>query len=215
MKGLPKKRRLYMALTRKFLAAMGIETDKVDEIISAHVETVDGLKAERDSLKDKAEKYDAEKKKADDLQAKVTDLEKKVEGKDPFEDKYNALKDEYDKYKNSIETEKTNASKTKAYKQMLKEVGISEKRLDAVMKVTDLSNIKLAQDGTIEGVDDLKTKVADEWADFIEKSATKGADVKKPPVNNGGAAKTKEDILKIEDANERQAAIAENLELFE
>ena len=28
-----------MALTRKFLSALGIESDKVDEIISAHTET--------------------------------------------------------------------------------------------------------------------------------------------------------------------------------
>lgn len=204
-----------MALSRKFLAAMGIETDKVDEIINAHVETVEGLKAERDSLKEKADKYDAEKKKAEDLQAKVTDLEKQVEGKDSYKEKYEALKGEYDKYKSDIESEKTKASKTKAYKEMLKEVGISEKRIDSVLKVTDLSSINLAQDGKIEGVDDLKAKVSEEWADFIEKSATKGADVKKPPVNNTGSAKTKEDILKIEDAAERQAAIAENIELFE
>ena len=51
-----------MALSRKFLAAMGIEADKIDEIITAHVETVDGLKKERDDLKEKADKYDAEKK---------------------------------------------------------------------------------------------------------------------------------------------------------
>ena len=204
-----------MALTRKFLAAMGIDSDKVDEIISAHVETVDGLKAERDSLKEKAEKYDAEKKKAEDLKVKVSELEKQVEGKDSYKEQYDALKDEYDKYKSNIENEKTNANKTKAFKDMLKEVGISEKRIDSVVKVSDLSGIKLAQDGTIEGVEDLKTKIADEWADFIEKSATKGADVTKPPVNKSGNAKTKDDILKIQDANERQAAIAENIELFD
>ena len=97
---------------------------------------------------------------------------------------------------------------------MLKEVGISDKRLDSILKVTDLSRVKIAEDGTIEGVDDLKKKVADEWADFIEKSATKGADVKKPPVNAPGTAKTKEEIMAIKDASERQAAIAENPELF-
>lgn len=204
-----------MALSRKFLAAMGIETDKVDEIISAHVETVEGLKAERDSLKEKAEKYDAEKKKADDLTVRVADLEKQVNGTDSYKEKYDALKGEYDAYKSNIENEKATASKTKAYKEMLKEIGVAEKRLDSVLKVTDLSKIKLAQDGTIEGVEDLKTKAASEWADFIEKSATKGAAVTKPPVNNGGTAKTKEEILKIADAAERQAAIAENLELFE
>ena len=40
-----------MALTRKFLKAMGIEDEKIDQIIEAHTETVSGLK---DSL-DKAE----------------------------------------------------------------------------------------------------------------------------------------------------------------
>ena len=199
-----------MALKRSFLTAMGIEADKVDEIINAHMETVEGLKAERDSLKEKADKYDAEKKKAEDLAQKVKDLE----GKDDYKEKYDALKGEFDSYKSNIENEKTTASKTKAYKDMLKEVGISEKRIDSILKVSDLSGIKIAEDGTIEGVEDLKKKAADEWADFIEKSATKGADVKKPPVNAGTGAKTKEDIMNIKDAAERQAAIAENLELF-
>ena len=199
-----------MALKRSFLTAMGIEADKVDEIINAHMETVEGLKAERDSLKEKADKYYAEKKKAEDLAQKVKDLE----GKDDYKEKYDALKGEFDSYKSNIENEKTTASKTKAYKDMLKEVGISEKRIDSIIKVSDLSGIKIAEDGTIEGVEDLKKKAADEWADFIEKSATKGADVKKPPVNAGTGAKTKEDIMNIKDATERQAAIAENLELF-
>ena len=35
-----------MALTRKCLSALGIEAEKIDEIISAHTETVDGLKDE-------------------------------------------------------------------------------------------------------------------------------------------------------------------------
>ena len=44
-----------MALTRKFLAAFGIEADKVDQIIEAHVETVDGLKKEIADLKEQVE----------------------------------------------------------------------------------------------------------------------------------------------------------------
>ena len=46
----PRKRSEHMALTRKFLKAMGIEDEKAEEIISAHVETVNGLKGERDAL---------------------------------------------------------------------------------------------------------------------------------------------------------------------
>ena len=48
-----------MALTRKFLSALGIEEEKAEQIIAAHTETVDGLKAERDKYKEDAEKLPA------------------------------------------------------------------------------------------------------------------------------------------------------------
>ena len=56
-----------MALTRKFLSALGIEADKVDEIISAHTETVEALKNERDTFKADAEKLTGVQKELDDL----------------------------------------------------------------------------------------------------------------------------------------------------
>ena len=34
-----------MALTRKMLKAMGIEDEKIEQIIEEHVESIDGLKA--------------------------------------------------------------------------------------------------------------------------------------------------------------------------
>ena len=45
-----------MALTRKMLKAMGIEDEKIDQIIEAHSETVDALKEQRDQYKADAEK---------------------------------------------------------------------------------------------------------------------------------------------------------------
>ena len=47
-----------MSLTRKFLSAMGIESDQVDEIIKAHTETVNGIKKELDEYKDNADNID-------------------------------------------------------------------------------------------------------------------------------------------------------------
>ena len=38
-----------MSFTRRFLSALGIEAEKIDEIINAHIEVVDGLKEERDN----------------------------------------------------------------------------------------------------------------------------------------------------------------------
>ena len=45
-----------MAMTRKFLKAMGIEEEKIEQIIEAHTETVNALKEERDKFKGDAEK---------------------------------------------------------------------------------------------------------------------------------------------------------------
>ena len=194
-----------MALTRKFLTALGIEADKVDEIINAHAETVDALKAERDTYKDKAEKFDAEQDKVTKLEKQVKDLEDS--NKDSYKVKYEAIKEEFADYKKGIESEKSKAEKTNAFKALLKEIGISEKRIDSVTKISDIDGIKLDKDGKIEGVDELKKSLSEEWADFIEKTGAQGAKTATPPGSNGGAAvKTKEEILKIKDTTERQNA---------
>ena len=58
-----------MALTRKFLSALGIEEAKIDEIISAHADTVNALKEQRDGYKADADKLPAVQKALDDLKA--------------------------------------------------------------------------------------------------------------------------------------------------
>ena len=196
-----------MALTRKFLSALGIEADKVDEIINAHADTVDALKEERDSYKDKAEKYDAEHGKVADLEKQVAEL--KDSNKDSYKVKYEAMKEEFNDYKKGIEAEKSKGSKRDALKALLKEIGVSDKRIDSVVKVTDIDGIKLDKDGKIEGVDELKTNLSKEWADFIVKEGTKGADTSTPPGGSGSGAKSKEDIMKIKDTEERQKAWGE------
>ena len=182
-----------MALSRKFLTALGIEADKVDEIIQAHSETVEGLKNERDSYKADAEKYKATKEELDKANEQLKDLNKE------------------DSYKVKYETEKTNASKAAAYKSLLKEIGISDKRIDAVARLAELDKIKLDKDGKIEGVDDLKKSLSDEWADFIVKDGSKGAETSTPPDGQGGTVKTKKEIMEIKDTTERQKAWAEYL----
>ena len=51
-----------MALTRKMLKAMGIEDEKIEQIIEEHVESIDGLKAERDRYKSGAEEAEGLRK---------------------------------------------------------------------------------------------------------------------------------------------------------
>ncbi|MEE6208498.1 MAG: hypothetical protein VZR95_10630, partial [Alphaproteobacteria bacterium] len=62
-----------MALTRKFLTALGIEADKIDEIINAHSETVEALKSEIDTYKGKAEQLDKAQADLEKANAKIND----------------------------------------------------------------------------------------------------------------------------------------------
>lgn len=194
-----------MALSRKFLAALGIEAEKIDEIINAHSETVEALKEERDSFKEKAEKYDAVQADLDTANKKIEDLSKD----NTYKVKYDALKEDFDEYKKNIETEKSNNTKQNAYKSLLKEIGISDKRIDAIARLAELDKIKLNKDGTIEGSENLKKSLSEEWSDFIVKDGKEGAGTSTPPEQSGAQIKTKEEIMAIKDTQERQKAWGE------
>lgn len=195
-----------MALTRKMLSAMGIESEKVDEIINAHAETVNGLKEEID-------KYKAD---AGRLQSVSQELEaiKKNGEKSPYKVKYEALVEErdnlqkeFDDYKNSIAAEKTVARKKEAYRKLLKDTGVSEKRIEAVLKVSDFESLELSEDGKFTDSEKLAENIKTEWADFITTQKEEGAKVPTPPAGNSkGSPLTREEIVKIKDTAERQKA---------
>lgn len=198
-----------MALTRRMLKAMGISDEQVDEIIAAHTETVDALKEQRDAYKADAEKLADVQKQLDKATA---DLE--AAGKDAYKVKYEALKEEYEGYKTEQTKKESHAAKEKAYRALLQEAGVSEKRLESVLKVSDVDSVELDDKGAIKGADKLTESIKSEWADFITTTETRGAQTSNPPANNG-VAKTKEQIMGIKDTAERQRAIAQNLTLFQ
>ena len=173
-----------MALTQRMLQAMDIPEEKIDQIIEAHKETVNGLKADRDKYKEDADKLPDVQKQLDETNEKL----KKVESGD-WENKYNTLKGEYDGFKADTEKKATQAKKESAYKKLLLDAGISEKRVASVMRVSSLDDLKIDKDGKIEGADDLTEKVKEEWADFIVTTGEQGASTPKPPANDGDGGK--------------------------
>lgn len=201
-----------MAFTRRFLTALGIEAEKVDEIINAHIEVVDGLKEERDNFKKDADKLaDVEKK----LAKAEEKLAKNGEGETVSKEDYDKLKKEYDDYKADITAKNTRTEKENAFRELLKSVGVSEKRFNAIIKVSDIDGLELDKDGKIKDADKHTENVKSEWADFIETTTTKGAKTANPPANNGkGTGKTKEEILAIKDGATRRQEMQNNPHLF-
>lgn len=200
-----------MAFTRKMLKAMGIEDEKIDEIIDAHREVTDALKADRDKYKADADKLTEVQKKYDDLKNEVDSKED-----DPYKEKYDKEHKAFEEYKKAVEDEHTKASKTQAYKELLKKAGVSDKRIDSVLKVTAIDEIELDDDGNIKDADKVVENIKSEWSEFIVTESQRGAGTENPPRNVGGSKMTKADIYKKDDHGryilstaERQKALIE------
>ena len=194
------------------LKAMGIEEEKIDQIIEAHSETVDALKADRDSYKEDAEKLKDVQKELDDLKAK---------GDDGWKEKHDRLKAEFDQYKNDVQEKETKAAKEAAYRAILKDANLSEKGIEKAVKYADWDKIELDADGKLKGANDHIKAVRDEWAEYVTTTTTTGAKTSMPPANNGGAKLTKAEIYAKDEHGryklstaERQKALAENPDLL-
>ena len=168
-----------MALTRKFLRALGIEDDKVEEIIGAHLETVNPLKDERDSLKEQADK-------AAELQKQVDALTKQGSTSEDLSKKYEDEHKAFEAYKADVEAGKAEAAKKSAYRKLLEASGIDPKRIDAVMRVSDVSTIEVGEDGNIVDADKLTEQIKADWSDFVISTGTVGQRVDTPPAKQTG-----------------------------
>ena len=174
-----------MALTRKFLSALGIESEKIDEIIEAHTDTVNALKEERD-------KYKASHDALPIVQKKLDDLEKAAEqnGENPYKQQYDELKKEFDDYKADVDAKELASKKKDAYAELLRKAGVSEKRIGTILKVSKLDTVELDKDGKIKNADDLEKEAKEEWKDFIVTEGVKGAETSTPPDVNSDGGKT-------------------------
>lgn len=125
-----------MALTRKFLKALGIEEDKIEEIITAHGETVAALKDEIDKAEQSAKDSAAAAQERDKLQKRVEALEKtsgdaaKVQA-------------EYDAYKKQVETDKANAGKKALIKKALEDAHANPAAIDLMLGTVKLDEVEL------------------------------------------------------------------------
>lgn len=192
---------------RKWLAGIIRNDDlspeeKEQQIMGGHVAVTDGLK-------DKIEELQAEADKAADLQKQLDGITGGEDFKKKYEDEHKAFED----FKKQTASDAELTAVKAAYRKMLIGENISEKRVDAIMKITDFSKMKRDKDGNLENADALKKSIGEEWGEFKATATRQGAKVEKPP-QTGKGTKTKDEIMAIEDDNERQAAIAENHELF-
>lgn len=188
-------------------AEIEVPKDVLGQICNLHTTSNEDLTETVKTLKADLEKAERER---DTYKAKAP-----KEGEETvLKSEYDELKKKYDDYKADVDAKKTRTEKENAFRELLKSVGVSEKRIGAIVKVSDIDSLELDENGKIKDADKHTETVKTEWADFIETTTTKGADTANPPANNGKGVKTKEEIYKMENgryvlsASERQAELA-------
>lgn len=193
-----------MALTRSMLKSMTLTDEQISAIIEAHMDTVDGLKAERDTLKAAAataEEVAKERDRLKDQLAQAGDAAK--------------VQAEFDSYRQQVEQDKLRGRKATALDKLLRDAGVVKDSFRTTLGRTwDMDKIELDDAGGIKDAAALMETVKRDYGDFIATTTTTGTSPVTPP-QGGGMKLTKEQIAAISDKAERRAAIAANLELFE
>lgn len=163
-----------MALTRAMLKGMGLTEEQVSAIIEEHTNVTT-------SLKDQIKQYRADAEKLPDIQKELEDLKKDTSASD-WEKKYNDEHSAFEKYKGDVAAKETAAKLKSAYKKLLTECKVGEKHIDSILKVTDFSEMKIGEDGSLEGADKLKEAINSDWSGFITTKEVKpSGDPEIPP----------------------------------
>jgi hypothetical protein len=207
-----------MAFTRKFLAALGVEADKIDEIIAAHTEVTEALKTQ-------ISEYKAENVKFAEVQAELKEVKKSLEAankkietaeKDDYKGKYEAVQAEYEVLKSDVKNEKIKSVKKSALSDKLKSLGYSDTATRLILRNGFADDIELDEKDNATNVDSVISNIqADsDFSGFTPKvTETEPHTPANPPANTGGKkVMTKSEIMAIKDTTERQAAIKAALE---
>ena len=169
-----------MAFTRKYLASLGLENDKIDAIIEAHTEVTDALKAD-------ITKYKTEADKIPDLEKQVEEAKQDKANADKFKADFEAEKAAHDKLKSDNAAQAETAKKTAALKKLLKDSGYHEKGLDKIVKYTDLNSLELDENGNFKNAEKITADIESEWGEYKGKTE-KFEHVPDNPPNNGGGS---------------------------
>lgn len=126
------------------------------------------------------------------MQSDLDEANKKLKDADSdgYKAKYEKEHKDFEAYKKDVVTKETNAKKATAYKALLKKAGVSEKRMDAVIRLTELDKLELDDKGEIKDADKAVENIKSEWSDYIVKTEEQGAGTENPPSGAGTGGKT-------------------------
>lgn len=171
-----------MALTRKFLKALGIDEDKIEEIITAHGDTVAALKTEIEQAKSSAEGLEAVTKERDALKNDLENM-RKTSGDAA------RVQAEFDAYRAQVDTERLNARTGEALNDVFREAGVERESFRKLLRSGwDMSTVERDKSGNITNRDALIARVKADYSDFVGTVQTVGTPSVTPLSGGSGSA---------------------------
>jgi len=209
-----------MAFTRRYLTALGIEAEKIEEIMAAHVEVTEALKAQIADSKEEADELAKAKDEIAKLKSSQKEMAEKLKAaeteRDDFKGKYDTAAADIEKMKSDNEARETTAKREDAIRSAAKAKKLSDEAISIILdsKKDYASRIEFGDDGKAKNVDDVFKEIFADRPSLSESNRKVNHTPDNPPANSGGKAPalTWDEIDNITDAGERQAAMAQNME---
>lgn len=189
-----------MSLTRKQLREMALSDEAIDQIIRAHMDTVDALRQERDEAAERAAALTTER---DTLQSRVDALT-------PLEEQVRQVQSDFDRYKADAEAEAVSRRRQGRIRDALLRAGANEKALTLLSGAVNEAAVPPEEDA--EALDALIAPVKEQYADFFAQPVYLALPSLQPPQSTRGAL-TRHDISRMsaEEINDNWQAVRDVL----
>lgn len=170
-----------MSLTRKQLSDWGITGEVADLVISAHVETVDAIKVERDNFANKSVELADALAELEEARTYKADMEKyKLEAETAI-----AAKAALEK---QIQDNESETRRTAAITKLLTAEHFHPKGIDKIIQFSGIAQkVKLNEQGEITNADEITALAVGGWGEYQGK-VEKFEHVPQNQPNNGGGS---------------------------
>lgn len=161
-----------MSLTRQLLKDLQLSDESIEQIIAAHIETVNALKAERDAAANELEALRA------------------ASGQSAAE-----VQAAFDAYRAKVEADQDTAKALKLIRLAMLQAGCNEKAIDLLIQAVDPAELKL-ENGSLKNGAAIIAELRSKYAAFFAQPVRMAAPTIQPPIPTGGAL-TREDISRM------------------
>lgn len=161
-----------MSLTRKLLKELHLPDEAIEAIIAAHIETVDALKAQRDTVSAELET----------LRASAETSAQQVQ-------------QAFDDYRAQVEKDRHKAKALELVRLAMIQAGCNEKAIDLLVQSIDPASLQV-ENGVLTNQDALIAELRGKYAAFFAQPVRVAVPTIQPPIP-AGSALTREDLSRM------------------